>query len=105
MSYQRNSQSSDNLIELSEDTLLLEKYATKDEAEIFEHKGPPDGGLLAWSIVFASFFIHVVGVGIPTSIGVFQEEYIDNLDSFEGINILELFLSFHYFIHFSLATL
>ncbi|KAJ3367301.1 hypothetical protein HDU91_001539 [Kappamyces sp. JEL0680] len=44
----------------------------------------PDGGADAWLAVLASFLVHVVVIGIPTTFGVFQAQYRSDLTTYEG---------------------
>lgn len=39
----------------------------------------PDGGVLAWAQVFASFLLNAVGWGYPATFGVYQMHYVSNL--------------------------
>ncbi|KAK0670792.1 putative monocarboxylate transporter [Cercophora samala] len=83
--------------DLSDSTDLHSPTIPPDD-EVEEDFIPPDGGLAAWSQVFAACLINMLAWGYPAAFGVYQLYYRDTLQLPEAqvswIGSLQVFLAF-----------
>ena len=63
---------------INENTLPLPVNSSSPEWVI------PDGGTEAWLVIMASWLVHVIVIGIPTSFGVFKQKYASDPSTYEG---------------------
>ena len=67
--------------EKSTELIIEEEERGKSVTDIITF---PDGGRDAWLAVFGSWLVHAIVIGIPVTYGVFQQYYVNNLDSYKG---------------------